>query len=88
MSKAQEIVTLAKAQMQDLIGFPFESVSSLGKIENGWRMVLNVVELRRIPASTDVLAAYEITLDEAGNVTGYHRERRYLRDQTSEEGDL
>jgi hypothetical protein len=40
-----------------------------------------VVELRRIPDSTDVLASYELVLDDAGNVARMARKARYLRSQ-------
>ena len=40
---------------------------------------LEVVEVRRIPNTTDVLALYEIDADDKGNLQGYRRIRRYAR---------
>ena len=43
---------------------------------HGW-----VVELERIPASTNVMATYEAVVDFDGNVVEYARVRRYHRNQ-------
>jgi hypothetical protein len=44
-------------------------------------VTLEVVELRRIPESTDVLASYEVELDGDGRYLGFSRGRRYSRSQ-------
>ena len=49
-------------------------------------MTLEVVELSRIPTSTDVLASYELTLDGDGKLVRYQRGRRYYRSQ-ADSGD-
>jgi hypothetical protein len=53
--------------------------------DNGWKVLVEVVELERIPRSTDVLGAYAITLDKRGELMGCRRERRYYRNQADEE---
>lgn len=85
MATTIELIRNVKAQLQELTGFSADSVSDFTATEGGWEMTVNLLELKRIPASTDLLAAYRITLDKVGNVTGYHRSRRYLRDQVMEE---
>jgi hypothetical protein len=44
-----------------------------------------MIELKRLPDATDVLATYEVVLDEEGNLLSYQRIRRYLRGQVTEE---
>jgi hypothetical protein len=85
MVSTQDLVRGAKAQLGDLTGLPSDSVSGLAKADGGWELVVNMIELKRIPPSTDVLATYEVSLDGEGNVTAYHRSRRYLRDQVLED---
>lgn len=85
MATTIELIRSVKAQLQELTGFSADSVSDFTATEEGWEMTVNLLELKRIPASTDLLAAYRIILDKAGNVTGYHRARRYLRDQVMDE---
>jgi hypothetical protein len=44
-----------------------------------------MVELERIPHSTDMLSSFDVSVDGDGNVVSYQRTRRYLRDQALEE---
>ena len=53
--------------------------------DDGWRLTVQVVELARIPHSTDVLGAYAVNLDRDGELTGYRRQRRYHRNQAEED---
>src|SRR5438874_12079273 len=74
----------AKQQLAALTGRPADSVSGLARDGEGWRVSIDVVELERIPSSTDVLATYECELDTDGNLVGYERIRRYVRSQSDE----
>jgi hypothetical protein len=48
--------------------------------ENGnWVVTAQVLELARIPNTTDVLADYEAVLDRDCEVVSYKRTRRYHR---------
>ena len=47
--------------------------------EDGWVVGIEVVEDRRIPSSSDILAAYETALDMDGQLLSYRRVRRYPR---------
>ncbi|MEJ2228815.1 MAG: gas vesicle protein [Alphaproteobacteria bacterium] len=73
------------AEAARLVGMSVDSVSSVSRSTEGWDIIVNVVELARIPHSTDVLAAYNVNLDGEGNLMSYSRGNRYTRDQT---GDL
>ena len=81
---AGELVRRAKQQLASLTGNRLESVSGLSRDRDGWRVTIEVVELQRIPPSTDVLASYEVELDSRGNLLGYQRTRRYVRSQADE----
>lgn len=74
-----DLIAGAKRQLKELTGYPVDSVAGLGKSDDGWALTVTVVELNRIPAATDVLAEYEVDLDEAGDITGYRRGRRFHR---------
>ena len=79
-----ELISRAKAELQHLTGYGIDSVSGFERADTGWRLSVTVIELHRIPAATDVLASYEVDLDEVGNITGYHRGKRYFRDQVGD----
>jgi hypothetical protein len=49
--------------------------------EDGWVVGVEVVEDRRIPSSTDILAIYQAELDEGGELISYRRIKRYKRGQ-------
>lgn len=71
----------ARELLRSVRGVEAESVSGLTRTSNGWTVTLEVVELRRIPESTDVLASYEVELDGDGKLLGFERGRRYNRSQ-------
>jgi hypothetical protein len=75
----------AASQLSELTNLKLDSVSAVNKKDSGWQVVVNLIELARIPHSTDVLGAYEVQLDAEGNMQGYHRGARYLRDQIGED---
>ena len=47
--------------------------------ENGWSVLVDVVELERVPTTTSVMATYRVDLDRDGELTGYERLRRFSR---------
>jgi hypothetical protein len=62
-----------------------ESVLGVQRDGDGWLVTVEVLEMSRIPASTDLLGSYVVTLDEQGEVLGYERRRRYQRGQVGGE---
>jgi hypothetical protein len=84
--EATETVQRARQQLSDLLERPVESVSAFERMHDGWLVTLEVVEVSRIPESTDVLASYEVDLDDDRNLRRYARVRRYIRSQ-SDRGD-
>jgi hypothetical protein len=74
-----QVAADAAEQLATLIRTPVEAVTGLSRTEDGWRVELEVLEMRRIPESTDVLALYEVEADEDGNLTSYRRIERYVR---------
>lgn len=74
----------AVRQFSELSSKEVEGVTSLRRTEDGWVVELDVLELRRVPETTDVLALYEVTVDSSGELEGYRRARRYVRGQTED----
>ncbi len=83
---AKEAIQSVRRDFPSLLGRPVESVLGVMKDEDeSWRVTVQVVELERIPRTTDVLGAYEVTLDDDGELVGYRRRRRYHRGQADED---
>ena len=76
-----ELAKAARRQLAELTGRPPESVLGLRKDDDEWKVTVEVVELSRIPPSTDLLGCYLVTLDDQGELVGYERVRRYQRGQ-------
>lgn len=76
---ASMIAASAARQLLELTGKQAEGVTGLERFEEGWIVQVEVVEVRRIPDTTDVLALYEVEVDPDGEMVGYRRVRRYTR---------
>ncbi|MFD7969622.1 gas vesicle protein GvpO [Streptomyces clavifer] len=70
--------------LESLIGHPSEGVSAVRRSEDGWCVVVDVLEVARIPDTTSLLASYEVQLDEDGELLEYSRVRRYRRGAADE----
>ena len=82
----REAIARVRRDLPQLLGRPIEAVLGVQRADdNGWMVTVQVVELSRIPSTTDVLASYEVTLDEQGELVGYRRDRRYYRNQTDQD---
>lgn len=73
-------------QLVELTGRELEGVVGLEQDGDGWSVQVEVLEVRRIPNTTDVLAIYEVVVDGAGQLTSYRRLDRYMRGAAGEEG--
>ena len=83
---AKEAIRRVRRELPALLGRPVESVLGAQRDEDElWQITVQVVELARIPNSTDVLGAYEVTLDKDGELAGYRRRRRYARGQADDD---
>jgi hypothetical protein len=78
---ARRIVDRAREQLGELHGAEAESVSAVRRTADGWRVGLEVVEVHRVPESTDVLATYEVEVDDDGQLLTFERTRRYYRSE-------
>lgn len=78
---AQRMVQRAREQLSELHGADAESVSAVRRTRDGWRVGLEVVEVHRVPESTDVLATYEVELDDDGELITFERATRYYRSE-------
>lgn len=76
---APEIAEIATRDIAQLTGKKPLGATSVMPTDDGWTVEVEVVEDRRIPSSTDMLAMYEVVLDLDGELLSYRRTRRYIR---------
>jgi hypothetical protein len=80
---AREAAQLARQSITEMTDLEPVQMTSVSPTEDGWLVEVEVVEDRRIPSSSDILALYEVELDLTGELLAYRRTRRYLRGQTN-----
>jgi hypothetical protein len=76
---------LARQQLEELTGMPVETVSGLARHDDGWAVMVEIMEMERVPSTTDILASYRVELDQNGDLVGYERVSRYYRNQAGGE---
>jgi hypothetical protein len=86
-----EIAREAKKQLAELVGREAEGVLGVERSDDdddggGWRVTVEVLELRRVPNSTDLLGCYVVRTDDDGELLEYQRVSRYSRGQPDGEG--
>jgi hypothetical protein len=84
---AREAAELARQYIAEMTERQPVQMTSVSPTEDGWLVEVEVIEDRRIPTSSDILALYEVELDANGELLAYHRIRRYLRGQTANGGN-
>lgn len=84
---AAELARAAMTAVGELTGYPPEAATALDWDDEAdvWRVTVEVLELARVPNTTDVIGAYEVRLDPKGALHGYRRLRRFSRGETREE---
>ena len=92
-AKAGDVVRQAVRQLAELTGRQPEAVLGVERDSgdhhgngDGGKVTVEIVEMRRVPNSTDLLGCYEVRLDGDGDLLEYRRTRRYPRGQ-ADEGD-
>jgi hypothetical protein len=84
-SDGMEAARLAAENVLQLTGRCPENVVSVVRDDDGWQVGVEVMELHRIPETTDIMAVYEVSLDTNGDLLRCERGQRYHRGQIEEE---
>jgi len=80
---AAQLAKRAMHTVAELVGCPAEGVTSIRRNgDDSWIIVVEVLEVERVPETTDVLASYEAEVGSDGDVISFTRVRRYERAQT------
>ena len=85
---AREAAELARQYLAEMTERAPERTTSVSPTDDGWLVEVEMIEDRRIPSSSDIVALYEVELDLDGELLAYRRVRRYLRGQTANGGEL
>jgi gas vesicle protein GvpO len=58
------------------------AVTGARREDDGWSVLVDVVELERIPSTTSVMATYRVDVDGDGELSACERLRRFTRGAT------
>ncbi|MCL2534433.1 MAG: gas vesicle protein [Nocardiaceae bacterium] len=83
---APQAAAEAARQVAQLTGRTPVGAVSVAPSDEGWSVEIEVVEDRRIPSSSDVLAIYLVVLDLDGMLLSYRRTRQYTRGRSKGAG--
>jgi hypothetical protein len=75
------LVEDTKRQMTAITGLPPDTISRCDRSEEGWMLNIDMLEHRSVPRTQDLLASFEVALDDAGQVTRWRRTGRFVRGQ-------
>ena len=81
----QQGVQFARRAMRtlaELVGCPAEGITGIRRNDDGWIVEVEVLEVERVPETSDVLASYAVEIDNNGEIVEFRRLQRYLRTQT------
>lgn len=81
----RDAVSAARDAFRAVSGRDVEGVIGVDTHEDGFTVTVEVLELQRVPRSTDVVAVYDVELDTDGEMTGYHRVQRGTRASLGED---
>lgn len=74
-----EVAERAKRQLAEVTGF--KPVAAVGSYRDakGWHVSVDMLEMARLPDSTDLLGRYEADLDEEGSMVKFEKKRTHIR---------
>ena len=68
-----QLIQRAREQLADMTGLEMGSTLSARKDDGGWHVQLEAVEKKSLPDSQDILAKYDLTMDDNANVLDFNR---------------
>jgi len=81
---AHELSQAALTTVEELTGYEPEAITGLEWDGEVWQVTVDVLELSRVPSTTDMIGQYVVQLDEGGTLRGYKRMARFQRCQSQE----
>ena len=79
-----KLVLEVKSILVEITGLKAETVSRFEKTEEGYEIDVDMVEMKTLQGSSDILATYQVLLDKTGELIDYRRVRRYGRNELSD----
>jgi hypothetical protein len=79
-----EVIEKARQEFVGLGKKPADGVTGLSKTEEGWTILMEVLERKAIPDTLDLLGLYELRVDNEGHLLSLDRKKLRKRGETQE----
>lgn len=79
-----DLIEKAREELSKVTGLELSTTLGAVKEEKGWKITMEMIEKHSIPDQMDIMAVYEIILDDDGNMIEFNRKR--LRKRVDTEG--
>jgi len=83
--KASEVIKVAEKELAALTKLEPTGVKGVFRDEEEWHVTVEMIEKKSIPDGMDLLALYEVILDDEGNVLKFERGKLRKRGDSSDE---
>lgn len=69
----QELIKRAREELAKTTGLELSTTLGANKEERGWKITVEMIEKHSIPDQMDILAVYEVLLDNEGSLLSFNR---------------
>lgn len=80
-----QIIELAREELSRVTGLEISTTLATVKDERGWRISMEMIEKHSIPDQMDILATYDVVLDDDGKLVEFYRKGLRKRVDTETE---
>ena len=68
-----QLLETAREELSKVTGLELSTTLGASKDERGWRISMEMIEKHSIPDQMDILATYDVILDDNGNIVEFNR---------------
>jgi len=80
-----QLIEIAREELSKVTGLELSTTLGASKDERGWRISMEMIEKHSIPDQMDILAVYDVILDDDGKVVEFNRSGLRKRVDTAAE---
>ncbi len=68
-----QLIEIAREELSKVTGLELSTTLGASKDERGWRISMEMIEKHSIPDQMDILAVYDVILDNDGKIVEFNR---------------
>jgi hypothetical protein len=68
-----QLIEIAREELSKVTGLELSTTLGASKDERGWRISMEMIEKHSIPDQMDILAVYDVILDDDGKIVEFNR---------------